>query len=110
MSPSAAASAAPASALCSQGCTTAVVTGARLLQRATRCSYFPVPVSCAMDALYDVAATGTCWQPALGLAAGGARHERAEHRCQQRAECEVEEIDDSGGCAAELGRIGFLDH
>ena len=39
---------APASAVSSHGCATAVGTGSRLRHRASSCSYFPVPVSRVM--------------------------------------------------------------
>ena len=45
ISPFAPASSAPASAVASQGCATAVGIGSRLRQRSSSCSYFPVPVS-----------------------------------------------------------------
>ena len=52
--PSRAASIAPASAVSSHGCATAVGTGSRLRQRSSSCSYFPVPVCLSHECLAHV--------------------------------------------------------
>src|SRR3954462_9417167 len=138
ISPFSAASMAPASAVRSAGCATAVVTGSRLRHLASSASYFPVPVrsmgsSCRDSARQlnrrarflqekrqqnrerDTEKEGpkrflVVFEPHLGDAAGDLEQHPAEYRCQQGAEREVQEIDDSGGGAARLRRIGLLDH
>ena len=45
----------------------------------------------------------------IGAAPPDSREHPAEHRPEQRAEREVQEIDDAGRRAADLGRVGFLD-
>src|SRR6476620_4585347 len=129
-----AASTAPESAVSSHGYATAVGTGVRFWHRTMSASYFPVPVAMAMTrpsrALNVVSGSGFSQEEGQH---DGERHAvqqrlerdlvmlersrcsarrggevRREHRPQQRAEGEVEEVHDACRGAGHVRRVSFL--
>src|SRR6516165_11181048 len=118
------ASTAPANAVASHGCATAVGTGSRVRHLASSCSYFPVPETRAMFSSCECFDRRVNRRPGffqeegendrqadtnkerrerrlvmfelhLGEPAADGQQNPAEDRCEQGAEREVQEVDDA---------------